>query len=389
MHRLAQFALAALAIPAMFLAGSPKAFPDVMDPVDFQDEFEAGFRLAIERLAAPFEFPSSLSLLPDGRALVTERAGRLWLVGLMSEPVEIRGLPQVLSRDHAGLIDVAVDGCFGQNGLIYFSYSHGDETASTIRVMRARLDLERLVLEDQKVIFESTPATSFQHLGGRMVITDDGYLFLSIGDRQERDRAQDLADHAGSIIRIRTDGSIPAENPFVSVDGARPEIWSFGHRNPQGLAIDVRTGRLWAHEHGAKGGDELNLIVAGGNYGWPLVSYGVEYDGEPIGEGVAREGLEQPLHYWEPDVAPAGLAVDSEDGVTTLWLGTLVGQSLVRLDIQERRVLREVRLLRNFLGRIRDVRLGPEGWLYLITDNPQGGLFRVQVARSTGLAGTP
>jgi glucose/arabinose dehydrogenase len=364
---------------ALVAAPARSGVPDA--PID-ADEIEAGFELNISRMAAPFEFPSSVSLLPDGAALVTERAGRLWLVRLDAEPVQIDGMPPVLNRDHAGLLDVALDSGFRRNGIIYFSYAHGDGAFSTIRVMRAKLDRSRHCLEDGEVIFESTPASTFEHLGGRMVITDDGYLFLSIGDRQQRELAQDLADHAGSIIRIRTDGAVPLENPFVSVEGARPEIWSYGHRNPQGLALDVSTGRLWAHEHGVKGGDELNLIVSGANYGWPLIAFGVEYSGEPIGEGVEREGLEPPLHHWEPDIAPSGLSVESTGGITTFWIGALVGRSLVRLDMQDERILQEVRLLQGFLGRIRDVRLGPDGSLYLVTDDPEGGLFRIRVARA-------
>ena len=371
----------------MALAAAP-AFPTVPDDFEHDGEFDPPKGMQLQQLASPFEFPSSLSLLPDGAALVTERPGRLWLVEPDATPVRIDGVPPVLSKDHAGLLDIALDPSFDQTGIIYFSYSHGDAGGSSIRVMRARLDRVERRLEDQDVIFESTYAPSFEHLGGRMVITDDGYLFLSIGDRQERERAQDLADHAGSILRIRTDGAIPLENPFVSVDGARPEIWSYGHRNPQGLALDVRTGRLWAHEHGAMGGDELNVIVSGANYGWPLLTYGVEYSGEAIGDGMGpRESLAEPLHHWTPDIAPSGLSVHSRDGRTTLWLGTLAGRSLLRLDVSDERVRDEVRLLRDFMGRIRDVRISPVGDIYLLTDDPEGGLFRLQGVRSDSVAG--
>ena len=360
------------------------AFAGIPDGPAYDEALDLPPGLELQLLASPFEFPSSLSLLPDGAALVTERAGRLWLVEPDSPPVRIDGVPPVLSREHAGLLDIALDASFRETGLLYFSYSHGDETGSVIRVMRARLDRAQRRLEDQAVIFESTPATGFQHLGGRMVITDDGYLFLSIGDRQERGRAQDLADHAGTILRIRTDGTIPPENPFAAVEGARPEIWSYGHRNPQGLALDVGTGRLWAHEHGALGGDELNLIVSGANYGWPLRTYGVDYSGELIDDGAGpREGLVEPVHYWTPDIAPSGLGVESRDGLTTLWLGSLVGRSLVRLHVSDERVRDEVRLLRNFIGRIRDVRLSPDGTVYLLTDDSEGGLFRLQARKKS------
>lgn len=346
------------------------------------DEAGALDEIEVIRISDPFEFPSSITLLPDDSVLVTERPGRLWLVRPGMAAKEIQGVPPVLSRDHAGLLDAALDAGFRVNRIVYLSYSHGSGETSTIRVMRARLDLTAFTLDDEEVIFESTAASSFEHLGGRLVITDDGYLFLSIGDRQDRARAQDLGDHAGSIIRIRTDGAIPSGNPFISVPGARPEIWSYGHRNPQGLALDLGTGRLWAHEHGPMGGDKLNLIVAGGNYGWPIVTYGIEYSGEPIAESTEREGMEQPLYYWVPDIAPSGLTVESLDGVTTFWLGTLVGQSLVRLDMPADRNIREQRFLRQAIGRIRDVRLGSDGHLYLVTDSPQGGLYQLDVSRT-------
>lgn len=355
------------------------AFAGIDDGDDLEDLSDV--ELEITPLAGPFEFPSSISLLPDGSALVTERVGQLWLVTPDLRRQRIDGVPPVLSRDHAGLLDIALDSGYATNGYLYLSYSHGSDASSTIRVTRARLDLLRHELVQHEVIFESTPAAGFEHLGGRMVITDDGYLFLSIGDRQDRARAQDLADHAGSIIRIRTDGSVPTENPFAAFPGARPEIWSYGHRNPQGLALDLRTGRLWAHEHGVQGGDELNLILSGANYGWPIVTYSSEYTGEPIGTGFEGEGVEAPLHYWKRDIAPAGLSIESTDVGPIFWLGALVGQALVQLEMRGDRIVGERRFLQKSLGRIRDVRLGFGGVVYLVTDAPDGVLYRVKVAR--------
>ena len=332
------------------------------------------------RIAGPFEFPWSIAFLPDNSILVTERPGRLQLIQPGSVAREVAGLPPILNKDHAGLLDVAIDPGFAENRIVYLSYVHGTAAASTIRVLRAKLDENRALI-DRGVIFESYPAAhSAKQLGGRIAITGDGYLFLALGDRSTPERAQDRSDHAGSIIRIHTDGSIPKDNPFISMPGARSEIWSYGHRNHQGLAINAHTGRLWAHEHGPMGGDELNLVIAGRNYGWPVITFGFDYSGKPIGEGTAKVGMEQPVHHWTPAIAPSGLAIENADGVTVFWIGALAGQSLVRLEMQDGRIVREQRLLKDELGRIRDVRIGPDGLLYLITDDREGALYRLQPA---------
>lgn len=329
------------------------------------------------QIAGPFEFPWSIAFLPDGSMLVTERAGRLQLVAPGAAAREVTGVPAVLYQGTAGLLDVAVDPSFAKNGVIYLSYVHGTEASSTLRVLKAKLNSSRKALVKGRVIFESTAAPAVEQYGGRMVVTPDGYLFLTIGDRWEAERAQDLSDHAGSIIRIRTDGSIPTDNPFVSVAGAKPEIWTYGHRNPQGLAFDPRTGQLWSHEHGPLGGDELNLILPGRNYGWPVITHGLDYSGEPMGEGATKEGMEQPVHHWVPGIAPSGLALEEAGGSTIFWIGALAGQSLIRLEMRGDRLLGEQRLLQDVLGRIRDVRMGPDGFLYVLTDDPEGALYRL------------
>jgi glucose/arabinose dehydrogenase len=335
---------------------------------------------SIVEVAGPFEFPWSIAFLPDNSILVTERPGRLQLIIPGSVAQEVAGLPPIHSKGHGGLLDVAVDPGFAENRIVYLSYVHGTAAASTIRVLRAKLD-ENRTLMDPHVIFESYPATrSAEQLGGRIAIKGDSSLFLTLGDRWKPENAQDLSDHAGSIIRIHTDGSTPKDNPFVSIPEARPEIWSYGHRNPQGLAIDARTGRLWSHEHGPMGGDELNLIVAGHNYGWPVITYGLNYAAKSIGEGTAKEGMEQPVHHWTPSIAPSGLAIENAGGVTVFWIGALAGQSLVRLEMEDGRIVREQRLLENEFGRIRDVRIGRDGFLYFIIDDPEGALFRLQPA---------
>jgi len=345
-----------------------------------QDEFnEPNYPRAFETvpLAGPFEFPWSIAFLPDRSILVTERAGRLQLIKPGSPGLEVGGVPAVVSQNHSGLLEVAVDPNFAQNETIYLSYVHGTKASSTIRVMRAKLDVSDQKLREQEVIFESAPAANTRLVGGRVVVME-GYLFLTLGDRWQPERAQTLSGGAGSIIRIRTDGSVPVDNPFVSVPGARPEIWSYGHRNPQGLAFDTRTGRLWSHEHGPKGGDELNLILAGRNYGWPVITHGLDYSGHPIGEGRAKGGLEQPLYYWTPAIAPSGLAIERVGGITVFWIGSLIGQSLIKLEMDDGRIVREERLFRNELGRVRDVRIGPDGLLYVITDDREGMLYRLE-----------
>jgi aldose sugar dehydrogenase len=330
-------------------------------------------------IAGPLEFPWSIGFLPDGAILVTEKPGRLLLVRAGSERRAVSGVPPLLSGLHAGLLDIAVDPGFAETGILYLSYSHGTEAASTLRVLKARLELAANALVDQQVIFESSPpAASLEQLGGRLALTGDGHLLLTLGDRWEGWRAQDLSDHAGSIIRIRVDGSVPEDNPFVSVPGAKPEIWTYGHRNPQGIAVEAPAGRVWSVEHGPQGGDEVNRIEGGRNYGWPVITYGVDYGGAPIGIGDAAPGMEQPLHVWTPSIAPSGLAVERNGDQLTLWVGALAGQMLARVDLRDGQVLGEEHLFQGQLGRIRDVRRGPDGLLYVITDDPAGALYRVQ-----------
>jgi len=362
------------------------------------DTVPAGFATAeVERqqsddfdlvaIAGPFRNPWSVGVLPDGSLLVTERPGQLHLVRPDHQPQAIAGVPQVLFHAHAGLLDVAIDPAFAVNRTVYLSYVHGTATHSTVRVIRAQLDLERARLGERRVIFESTAAEQPELYGGaRLAVTDDGHLFLSIGDRWKRQSAQDLSDHAGKIIRIRTDGSVPRDNPFASDPEARPEIWSYGHRNQLGLAFDRRTGRLWSHENGPQGGDELNLIKAGANYGWPIISHGQEYDKPPPLEwtgpttilGAAKEGMEQPVRYWVPSVAPSGLAIEYEGDRAVLWLGTLRGQSLLRLSVHDGKVVREERMLRDEIGRIRDVAVDPRGPLYVLQDGEAAYLYRLE-----------
>jgi glucose/arabinose dehydrogenase len=372
--------LAALQIVAGPALGCPPSKTWTTGPDD-----EAGFVLADGALAAiraagPFEVPWSVGLLPDGSFLVTERPGRLQHVRVNADTIAIQGIPSVLYAGHGGLLDIAVDPEFEQSHVVYLSYLHGEETASTIRVMRARFDADNDTLADQTIIFEGSPGPRPEQIGGRLALSGDGYLFISLGDRWDGPRAQDLSDTAGSIVRIKTDGTVPEDNPFVATPGARSEIWSYGHRNPQGLAFDRATGQLWSDEHGPQGGDELNLVRPGGNYGWPLATFGVDYQGHPIAVNSEQPGTELPVHYWVPlSVAPSSLAVETQPATTELWVGALAGEMVVQLTVADNCVLTEQRLLRHQLGRIRDVRVDATGVLYVLTDGGEGMLYRVEL----------
>jgi aldose sugar dehydrogenase len=345
-------------------------------------------RVKVVAVASGLEHPWGLAFLPDGRMLVTERPGRLRIVspsGALSAPVT--GVPAVFAQGQGGLLDVALDPDYETGGWIYLSYAEdrgGGTNATT--VMRAKL--AGTALEDAQVIFRQQPAVeSPAHFGGRLVFGRDGRLFVTLGERSARhfiERAQSLDDHFGKIVRIERDGGIPTDNPFVGRADARPEIWSYGHRNPQGAALHPVTGELWSTEHGPKGGDELNIVRAARNYGWPVITYGTAYSGETIGIGTHREGMEQPIHYWVPSIATSGLAFYTSDRIPgwagSVFVGGLAGRVLARLELDGERVQREERLLEGLRERIRDVRQGPDGFLYLLTDSPQGRLLRVEPA---------
>jgi glucose/arabinose dehydrogenase len=327
--------------------------------------------------------PWAIALLPNGSFLVAERPGRLQHVRTDGSKTEVSGVPSVLYFGHGGLLDIAVDPEFEDTHLIYLSYLEGSEVATTVRVLRAKFDEDNDALTDEHVIFESSPGPRTVQIGGRLALSGDGYLFISLGDRLDGSRAQDLSDTAGSIVRVKTDGSVPEDNPFVSEQGARPEIWSYGHRNPQGLAFDRATGQLWEDEHGPQGGDEINLIVRGGNYGWPIATYGVDYEGHSIAVNSEQPGTELPVHYWVPlSIAPSSIAVETGAATTQIWVGALAGEMVVQLTLSDNCVLREQRLLRHQLGRIRDVRVDANGVLYILTDGGDGTVYRVELPNS-------
>jgi len=332
------------------------------------------------------EYPWGMAFLPDGRLLVTERPGRLRVVsrdGRLGAP--LAGVPSVDATGQGGLLDVAIDPQFASNGLVYVSYAEKRDGGNGTSVARGRLTTEGLA--DVQVIFRQQPAmTGGHHFGSRLVFARDGRLFVTLGERNTgRAQAQDLGSHLGKVVRIESDGKIPADNPFVGKAGARPEIWSYGHRNVQGAALDPVTGELWTNEHGPKGGDELNLTRAGENYGWPLVSYGTEYSGAKISERGEAPGITAPVHYWVPSIATSGLLFYTGDRFPkwrgSAFVGGLKTQMLVRLELDGPRVVREERLLEDTVNqRVRDVEQGPDGCIYLLTDAVNGRLLRMEPA---------
>ena len=340
-------------------------------------------------VASGLQHPWGLAFLPDGRMLVTERPGRLRMVaanGQLGEP--IAGVPTVDARGQGGLLDVAIDPKFRDNQRVYLSYSEpgidadGDRANSTA-VARAQLEGNRLV--NLQVIFRQLPKfDSKAHFGSRLVFARDGRLFITLGDRyKRRDDAQTLDTHHGKVVRIEPDGKVPTDNPFVGRPGALPDIWTYGHRNVQGAALHPTTGELWTHEHGPQGGDELNIAMAGRNYGWPDITQGREYvTGLSIGDATSRADVPAPLTVWIPSIAPSGMAFLTSDRYPgwkgNLFVGALRGQMLVRLVLDGNKVVKEHRLLNSLGERIRDVRQGPDGWLYVLTDSPQGRVIRLE-----------
>jgi glucose/arabinose dehydrogenase len=337
----------------------------------------------IETVAEGLEHPWSLAFLPDGRMLVTERPGRLNIVGPTGKVAEIAGTPAVETGGQGGLLDVALDPAFESNRLIYLSYAEAGEGGAGTAVMRGRLSADFSSFEDGKVIFRQMPKLAGgNHFGSRLVFAPAGKLFITLGERFDyRDKAQALDNHLGKVVRINADGSVPDDNPFTGRAGALPEIWSYGHRNPQSAALDPDTGKLWTVEHGARGGDELNMPEAGKNYGWPIISYGVNYDGSKIGEGTAKAGMEQPVKYWVPSFAPSGMAFYTGDLFPAwkgdLFVGALAAQELVRVDMENGLPRGEERLLKDLGERIRDVRQGRDGALYVLTDSSSGRVLKL------------
>jgi len=343
--------------------------------------------IVVTEVLTGLDHPWSIAFLPDDAgALITERPGRLrlWEGGAaLSEPIE--GVPAVYAHSQGGLLEVALPPDFSRSRRVYLSYAEADEAGKAgTTVGHGVLSADGRKLEDFTVIFRQEPKLSTgQHFGSRLVFDHQGDLFIALGENNQRATAQDLDKLQGKVVRLHADGRIPDDNPFVDDEHARPEIWSYGHRNQQGAAINPWTRVLWTHEHGPRGGDEINIPHAGKNYGWPLATQGINYDGQPIPEaqGAHVSGTEPPAYYWEQSPAISGMAFYDARRFPawehSLFIGALKGRTLIRLELDGDRVVHEERLLQSLEARIRDVRLGPDGFLYLLTDSPQGRLLKV------------
>ncbi|MBR1124017.1 PQQ-dependent sugar dehydrogenase [Bradyrhizobium lablabi] len=344
-------------------------------------------QLEVQTIASGLVHPWALAFLPDGKMLVTERPGRMRIVspeGQLSPP--LKGVPDVWASGQGGLLDVITDKGFAQNRTIYFCYAERTASGGRTALARAKLNDGSGRLDEVKVIFrQEGPLSSGNHYGCRIVQAADNNLFVTLGEHfTYRNEAQNLGNHLGKLIRVTPDGAAPPDNPFVGRDGAKPEIWSYGHRNEQGLAIHPATGDLWETEHGPRGGDEVNIIGKGKNYGWPVIGFGVDYSGATIHETSAKQGMEQPLKYWVPSIAPSGMTFYNAKLFPkwngSLFTGALAGKMLVRLSLSGNAVTGEERLLQNLYERIRDVRQGPDGALWLVTDSSAGRILRVSPA---------
>lgn len=368
----------ALVIAALLAPGIAMAQPALVDTQNGA--------VRVDVVTDKLEHPWGLAFLPDGRMLVTERPGRLRAVsgdGAVSAP--LAGVPRVYASGQGGLLDVTLSPTFAQDRLVYLSFAEEGDGGASTAVARGRLNAAASALENVETIFRQQPKVSGgQHFGSRLVFAGDGRLFVTLGDRGKGDPAQDLSNHIGTIVRIEPDGAIPPDNPFVGRTGARPEIWSYGHRNGQGAALHPMTGDLWQHEHGPRGGDEINVVEAGRNYGWPLVSWGTEYSGWPIPDPPTRPDLTDAIHQWTPVIAASGMAFYTHDLFAAwrgnLLVGGLVSRGIVRLTLDGNRVAGEERIA---LGsRVRDVRQGPDGAVYVLTDQANGKLLRLSPADS-------
>lgn len=370
------------------VAQDPPNVPEFSPAVEGQTrapESASDVTLRAEPLAEGLEHPWGIAETPDGAVLVTERPGRLRVVrdgALIEAPV--RGLPEIFAEEQGGLLDVAVGPDFGEDRLVFLTYSKPVAGGSVTAAARGRISDDYAELTDVRDVFvQSPPSATPMHYGARLAFDGDGHLFVTTGERfteAERLLAQDLGATYGKILRVGLDGSIPPDNPFAGRAGAKPEVWTYGHRNVQSAAVDSE-GRFWAVEHGPQGGDELNLIEAGKNYGWPTISYGENYDGTPVGSGAsAADGMEQPVYYWDPVVAPGGMAFYAGEMFAD-WEGDLLISSLrpgavVRLDIEDGRVVGEERLFAD-QGRVRDLEVAADGALLVVIDDAEGALLRL------------
>lgn len=339
--------------------------------------------LKVTTIVSGLEHPWGMEFLPDGRILVTERPGRLRIAskdGTLSKP--LANIPKIYAQGQGGLLDIALDPEFDKNHTIYFSYA--EETDGKAGTAVAKAILKEDGLENVQVIFRQQPKVEGpNHWGSRLTFGKDGTLFITLGERfNHSEKAQTLDNHLGKVVRIKTDGSVPQDNPFKTQKGALPEIWSYGHRNMQGAALHPQTGELWTAEHGPRGGDEINLDQAGKNYGWPKASYGSHYSLLPIPDEHAQHGFAEPMFHWNPSISPSGMMFYTGDHFADwkgdMFVGALNGTALIRLDMENGKIIKEERLLQNLEERIRDVRQGPDGLIYLLTDSDNGRILKVE-----------
>jgi glucose/arabinose dehydrogenase len=375
--------MAGFCSPAMADAALEPVSP-LAPPPQAAKVVKSGYKVV--EIAKGLDHPWSMAFLPDGSMLVTERVGRLRLIkggSLLAQPVA--GVPAVHTGSQAGLFDIVLHPNFDRNNIVYLTYAAGTKAANGTQVARARFD--GAALQDLQVIFKAMPLKDTDnHYGGRMAFLSDGTFALTIGEGFEyREKAQDLSTDLGKIVRLNDDGSVPQDNPFVGQSSVRPEIYTWGHRNPQGLIFDAQSGRLYETEHGPRGGDELNIIVAHRNYGWPVITYGMDYSGAYVSPYTQRPGLEQPVIYWTPSIAPSGLAMYRGDKFPAwrgdLFVGALAFKHLRRVHLDEHgNVVDQEELLNDLHWRIRDVRAAPDGYLYVCTDETDGRVLRLEPA---------
>lgn len=368
-------------LPLLLISVACHAQDQDIDTVRSEQE---NFRVV--SIAKDLHHPWSLEFLPNGNYLISERRGRLWHVSPEGKKIEITGVPKVFNEGQGGLLDIVVEPNFKDGGWLYFSYAataDEDEDLANTEVARAKLNLKQNRLTDKEVIFRALPKVEGDnHWGSRLLFAPDGTLYITLGERfNYEDQAQDISNHMGSIVRIKPNGDIPKDNPFVDDPDAKNEIYSFGHRNVQGIALHPQSGKIWTHEHGPKGGDEINILKAGANYGWPKVTYGISYWGFEISDKTSAPGFEDPVIQWTPSIAPSGMAFYQSDKFPEwrgdLFVGALAKKHLRRLEIEGEKVIAQEVLLKDMEKRIRDVRTN-DGFLYILTDESNGELLRLE-----------
>ena len=368
------FAAAAAGLALVLLAALAPA------PAAAQQYASREHDYVVEAVVTDLQHPWAVAFLPDGGLLITERPGRLLRIGAAGDRTAVGGLPPVAAAGQGGLLDVILDPGFAANRRIYFSYAERAAGGARTTVARAELDGDRL-RNVQRIFAMNRASRGSRHFGSRLAFLNDGDLVVGLGDRGQRQRAQDPADHAGSVLRMRPDGSPSPRTTALAIAGAAPEVFTYGHRNVQGLAIHPGTGAIWVHEHGPRGGDEINVLRGGANYGWPVVTHGREYSGGSIGIGTEAPGMEPSLLHWTPSIAPSGMAFytggEFPNWRGDLFVGALADRHLRRVVLRGEAVIEQEVLLERQVGRIRDVRQGPDGALWLLTDEPRGALYRL------------